>query len=107
MDALLAVLDAWRRLRELSSRELDAAEWQRGLNAIFDGLYAGDSYDLAESRALERVRGALAELVEHTDPASVQALPWHDLRAFLRERLGEADPRQPLFAGGEIGRAHV
>ncbi|HEX7130848.1 MAG TPA: exodeoxyribonuclease V subunit gamma, partial [Rhodanobacteraceae bacterium] len=100
MDALLAVLDAWRRLRELSSRELDAAEWQRGLNAIFDGLYAGDPNDLAESRALERVRVALAELVEHTDGASVQALPWHDLRAFLRERLGEADPHQQLFAGG-------
>ncbi|HET6905768.1 MAG TPA: exodeoxyribonuclease V subunit gamma, partial [Rhodanobacteraceae bacterium] len=100
MDALLAVLDAWRRLRELSMREMGAAEWQRALNALFDGLYAGDNNDLAESRALERVRGALAELVEHTASASVQSLSWHDLRAFLRERLNEADPRQQLFTGG-------
>jgi len=100
MDALLAVLAAWRRLRELSSREMSAADWQRALNALFDGLYAGDSNDLAESRALERVRGALAELVEHTEAASVQSLAWHDLRTFLRERLSEADQRQQLFTGG-------
>ncbi|HEX6612855.1 MAG TPA: hypothetical protein VF022_03205, partial [Rhodanobacteraceae bacterium] len=75
-------------------------EWQRALNGLFDALYASDHNDLAESRALERVRGALAELVEHTGAASVPALPWNDLRAFLRERLGDADPRQQLFAGG-------
>lgn len=100
MDALLAVLAAWRRLRELSSREMGAAEWQRALNGLFDALYAGDPNDLSESRALERVRNALAELVEHTAAASVQSLPWHDLRAFLRERLNQADQRQQLFAGG-------
>lgn len=100
IDALLAVLAAWRQLRGLASREMGAAEWQRALNTLFDGLYAGDSNDLDESRALERVRGALAELVEHTEAASVQALPWHDLRAFLRERLNRADQRQQLFAGG-------
>ena len=100
VDALLAVLDALRRLREWSAREMGAADWQRVLNALFDGLYAGDSNDIAESRALERVRGALEELVEQTEAASVQSLAWHDLRAFLRERLNEADPRQQLFSGG-------
>src|SRR5579875_2078230 len=100
MDALLAVLAAWRRLRELSSREMGAVEWQRALNGLFDALYAGDPNDLDESRALERVRDALAELAEHTAVASVQSLPWHDLRAFLRERLNQADQRQQLFAGG-------
>ena len=100
MDALLAVLAAWRKLREWSSRAMEPAEWQRRLNALFDGLYAGDSDDLAETRALERVRGALAELVEQTGAASVQSLPWHDLRAFLRERLDQPDQRQQLFAGG-------
>ncbi|MGH8113107.1 MAG: exodeoxyribonuclease V subunit gamma [Rhodanobacteraceae bacterium] len=100
LDALLAVLAAWRRLREWSSRELAAANWQRQLNALFDGLYAGDPNDLAETRAVERVRGALAELVEATEAASLQALPWHDLRAFLRECLDQPDQRQPLFTGG-------
>lgn len=100
VDALLAVLAVWRKLREWSSREMDAAEWQRRLNALFDGLYAGDPNDIAESRALERVRGALAELAGHTEAASLQALPWHDLRAFLRERLAQPDPQQRLFAGG-------
>ncbi|MGH8118735.1 MAG: exodeoxyribonuclease V subunit gamma [Rhodanobacteraceae bacterium] len=100
IDALLAVLAAWRRLREWSSRELAATDWQRRLNALFDGLYAGDPNDLAETRALERVRGALAELVEATEAASLQALPWHDLRAFLRECLEQPDQRQQLFTGG-------
>ena len=100
IDALLAVLAAWRKLREFSSREWSAADWQRRLNALFDGLYASDPNDIAESRALERVRGALAELVEHTEAASLQVLPWRDLRAFLRERLDQPDPRQHLFAGG-------
>ena len=100
IDALLAVLAAWRKLREWSSREMDAGEWQRRLNALFDGLYAGDPNDLAEARALERVRAALAELVEHTAAASLRALPWQDLRAFLRERLHQPDPHQRLFAGG-------
>jgi len=100
MDALLAVLAAFRRLREVSTREMSAVEWQRTLNALFDGLYAGDGNDIAESRALERVRGALEDLVEHTQAASVQALPWCDVRAFMRERLNEADPRQQLFSGG-------
>ncbi|WIG57017.1 MAG: Exodeoxyribonuclease V gamma chain [Rhodanobacteraceae bacterium] len=100
MDALLAMLAAWRTLREWSSRALEPAEWQRRLNALFDGLYAGDPDDIAETRALERVRRALSELVEHAGAASVQALPWHDLRAFLREHLDRPDQRQQLFAGG-------
>ncbi|HEY3520071.1 MAG TPA: exodeoxyribonuclease V subunit gamma [Rhodanobacteraceae bacterium] len=100
MDALLAVLAAFRRLREMSSREMSAGDWQRLLNASFDGLYADEGNDIAESRALERVRGALEDLVEHTQAACVQTLPWRDLRAFLRERLNEADPRQQLFSGG-------
>src|SRR6185312_16227635 len=101
MDALLAVLAAFRRLREVSTREMSAVEWQRTLNALFDGLYAGDGSDIAEARALERVRGALEDLVEHTQAAQLdQPLAWHDLRAFLREHLGDADPRQQLFSGG-------
>ncbi|MGH8126392.1 MAG: exodeoxyribonuclease V subunit gamma, partial [Rhodanobacteraceae bacterium] len=100
IDALLAVLAAWRKLREWSSREMGAADWQRRLNALFDGLYASDSNDIVETRALERVRGALAELAEHAETASLQVLPWHDLRAFLRERLAQSDPQQRLFAGG-------
>jgi exodeoxyribonuclease V gamma subunit len=100
IDALLAVLAAWRTLREWSSRGMAAADWQRQLNALFDALYAGDPDDIAEARALERVRGALADLVEHADAASLDTLPWHDLRAFLRERLGVPDQRQQLFGGG-------
>lgn len=101
LDALLAVLAAWRRLRELSSRKLSAAEWQRTLNAIFDGLYTADADDLTESRALALVRAALERLAEDTAAARVdQPLAWRDACAFLRERLNEADLRQQLFSGG-------
>lgn len=101
MDALLAVLDVWRELRALSTRELPPARWQEKLNALFDRLYANDSDDIAGGRALERVRDAMEHLVEHTQAAQLQQpLAWHDLRAFLRERLNDADPRQRLFSGG-------
>ncbi|MGH8216843.1 MAG: exodeoxyribonuclease V subunit gamma [Rhodanobacteraceae bacterium] len=101
IDALLAVLDAWKRLREFSSRKMDAAEWQRALNGLFDALYAADPGDIAEAGALERVRRALEDLVEHTRAAQLQQpLAWQDLRAFLRERMDDADPRQRLFSGG-------
>jgi len=101
LDALLAVLETWRRARELVSREMSAAAWQREWNALFDRLYAADHDDLAETRALERVRAALARLVEDSEAAHVTtSLPWSDVRAFLREQLEQADARQQLFAGG-------
>ena len=101
LDALLAALDTWRRARELASREMPAASWQREWNALFDRLYAADHDDLAETRALERVRAALARLVEDSEAAHVKApLPWGDVRAFLREQLEQADARQQLFSGG-------
>lgn len=101
LDALLAVLETWRRASELASREMSAAAWQREWNALFDRLYAADHDDLAETRALERVRAALARLVEDSEAAHVAApLPWSDVRAFLREQLEQADARQQLFAGG-------
>ena len=101
MDALLALLEVWRELRALAARKWTSVQWQEKLNALFDGLYANDPDDLAESRALERVRGALEELVEHTQAAQLdQPIAWHDVCAYLRERLNDADPRQLLFSGG-------
>ncbi|MEO6968912.1 MAG: exodeoxyribonuclease V subunit gamma [Rhodanobacteraceae bacterium] len=101
LEPLLAVQAAWRRLRELSARALPAAQWQTRLNALFDAIYAPNAADPTETRALELVRAALTQLAEDTRAARVsQALPWGDARAFLRERLSQADPRQRLFAGG-------
>ncbi|MDQ2971444.1 MAG: exodeoxyribonuclease V subunit gamma [Pseudomonadota bacterium] len=101
LEPLLALLAIWRRLRELSPRSLIAAQWQSRLNALVDAIYAPNGADPAETRALERVRAALAQLVVDTRAAQVsQSLPWHDVRAFLRERLAQSDPRQRLFAGG-------
>lgn len=101
LEPLLALLAIWQRLRGLSARSLSAAQWQSRLNALGDAIYAPNGADAAETRSLERVRAALAQLVVDTRAAQVsQSLPWHDVRAFLREHLSQADPRQRLFAGG-------
>jgi exodeoxyribonuclease V gamma subunit len=101
LDAVLAVLEIWRHLREESPRSRTASAWQAFLNAALDGLYQSDPRDTAELRALERIRGALARLARDCDTADADlALPWSDVRAFLRGAVGAADPHQYLFTGG-------
>jgi len=101
LDAVLAVLETWRHLREESPRPRTASAWQAFLNATLDSLYQSDPRDTAELRALERIRGALATLARDCGAANAGlALPWADVRAFLRDALGAADPRQYLFTGG-------
>ncbi|MGH8192429.1 MAG: hypothetical protein ACREP2_13415, partial [Rhodanobacteraceae bacterium] len=66
-----------------------------------DGLYQHDPRDTAETRALERVRDALASLARDCDEANPElGLPWTEVRAFLRAALAAPDPRQYLFTGG-------
>jgi exodeoxyribonuclease V gamma subunit len=100
-NAALVVTHAWRQLREESGHPRSAAAWQALLNSVLDKLYQPDPRDLTETRALERIRGALAQLV-HDCRATGNApeLPWLDLRAFLREQLANPDPAQYLFTGG-------
>ena len=101
LDAALVVTETWRRLREESRRPRTAAKWQTLLNEALDSLYQPDFNDLAETRALERVRAALAELVANCDAADAALeLPWADLRATLRDTLAAPDPAQRLFTGG-------
>jgi len=101
LDAALALTESWRRLRRESQRPRHPAAWQATLNAVFDDLYQPDARDLAETRALERLRAALAKLVDDCRAADAELeLPWSDLRAHLRDELGSADPAQRLFTGG-------
>jgi exodeoxyribonuclease V gamma subunit len=101
LDAVLAITETWRSLRDLSLRARPASEWQRRFNEILDSLYQPDPRDLAETRALERVRGALAQLARDCEQADANLeLPWADVRAFLREQLANPDPAQHLFTGG-------
>ncbi|HET7125981.1 MAG TPA: exodeoxyribonuclease V subunit gamma [Lysobacter sp.] len=101
IEAALALTESWRRLRRESQRSRNAATWQAMLNAIFDDLYQPDARDLAETRALERMRAALAKLADDCRAAETGLeLPWADLRAHLRDALRAADPAQRLFTGG-------
>lgn len=101
LDAVLAVTETWRRLRGHSRHAQSAPHWQAFLNETLDGLYQPDPHDLAETRALERVRNALAGLARACDEADAGLeLPWVDVRAFLRDALADPDPQQYLFTGG-------
>jgi len=101
LDAVFAVLETWRRLREESPCPRTASAWQALLNAVLDGLYRSDPRDTAELRALERIRVALATLARDCGAADAGlAVPWADVRAFLRDALAASDPRQYLFTGG-------
>lgn len=101
LDAVLAITNTWRRLRDESRHARTAKRWQAFLNATLDELYRPDARDTAESRALERVRGALATLARDCDATGhVLELPWTDVRAYLRDALASADPQQFLFTGG-------
>jgi exodeoxyribonuclease V gamma subunit len=101
LNAVLAVTATWRNLREAARKPRKADAWRRRLNAALDELYQPDARDIAEARALERVRAALAEFARDVRVAAQDLeLPWADVRAFLRERLATPDPRQQLFTGG-------
>ncbi|HEX7369263.1 MAG TPA: exodeoxyribonuclease V subunit gamma [Rhodanobacteraceae bacterium] len=101
LDAVLAVIETWRRLRELSRHSISASEWQRVSNEILDSLYQPDPRDTAETRALEHIRAVLDRFAHACGEAGADlALPWVDVRAFLREQLTSPDPAQRLFTGG-------
>ncbi|MCE5234172.1 MAG: exodeoxyribonuclease V subunit gamma [Mizugakiibacter sp.] len=101
LDALLGVLAAWRALAGLGARRLSAAAWSDVLAAQFDALYAEAPDDAGEARALRLLRGALAALAEDcADAAYPGPLEWATVRAFLLERLADADPQQRFFQGG-------
>jgi exodeoxyribonuclease V gamma subunit len=101
LDAVLGVTATWRRLRTQSQHAQTAAQWQRLLNETLDSLYQPDPHDNTETRALERIRAALAALAHACDAANPNLkLTWAELRAFLRETLATADPQQHLFTGG-------
>jgi exodeoxyribonuclease V gamma subunit len=101
LDAVLAVLATWRRLRDESPRSRTATEWQTFLNETLDSLYQHDPRDTAETRALDRIREALKSLALACRAAAPEPdLHWPEVRVFLRDALAAADPRQYLFTGG-------
>ncbi|GAP64944.1 exodeoxyribonuclease V subunit gamma [Mizugakiibacter sediminis] len=101
LDALLGVLAVWRTLAGFGARRLTAAAWSDALAAQFEALYAEAPDDADEARALRLLRGALAALAEDCAAAGyTAALAWPTVRAFLLERLADADPRQRFFQGG-------
>lgn len=101
LDAVLAVTETWRHLRVESRQPRPAAGWQSLLNETFDALYQPDPDDLAETRALERVHAALAQLAAECAAAGAeQPLPWTVVRAHLADALAAPDPAARLFSGG-------
>ncbi len=75
--------------------------WQALYQRTLDVLLPPDTDDRDERRAQDLVRDALATLAEGTrDGACDEALDWQTTRAFLAERLAEADPHQRFLSGG-------
>jgi exodeoxyribonuclease V gamma subunit len=97
----LVVLRELERLSLAQRTPRNGSEWQVLYLRTLDVLLPQDAHDRDERRAQDALRDALAALAEGTrDGGCDEALDWQTVRAFLAERLADADPVQRFLNGG-------
>src|SRR6185312_14421340 len=94
------LLMALRELRDGFAQQRRLRDWCDWLGEWIDALFRADADDAAESRALDALRHALAELGEQSTAAVAQNLPWSVVREALRGQLDAVSERQPFLLGG-------
>ena len=100
LGAMLRIVDVLAGLLHAQRREHTPLQWQKVYNDAFAGLF-DTSGDRIEAQAMERVRTALADLVEETEQAGASdALDWRCVRDELAARLGEPERAFRFFGGG-------
>jgi exodeoxyribonuclease V gamma subunit len=97
----LLVLRELERLAAAQRTPRRAGEWRALYQRTLDALLPAELPDRDERRALDRVRWALAALAADAEAGGCdEALDWQTVRAFLGERLAEADAHQRFLSGG-------
>ncbi|MFI4969525.1 MAG: exodeoxyribonuclease V subunit gamma [Lysobacterales bacterium] len=97
----LVVLRELERLSLAQRVPRSGSEWQILYQRTLDLLLLPDANDRDERRALGALRDALAALAEGTRAGGCnEALDWQTVRAFLAERLADADSAQRFLNGG-------
>lgn len=94
------LLDILRALREGFERARPLADWCDWLGKRIDDLFRADTDDRGETRALDALRRALAELGAQSAASGTQALPWSVMREAVRGQLDAVSERQPFLLGG-------
>ncbi|MDE2084135.1 MAG: exodeoxyribonuclease V subunit gamma [Xanthomonadaceae bacterium] len=94
------LIEALRELRDGFAQQRGLRDWCDWLGERVDALFRADVDDAAESRALDALRRALAELGEQASAAAAQKLPWSVVREALRGQLDAVSERQPFLLGG-------
>ncbi len=97
-------LVALRELERLAAAQRiprNGTEWQIVYQHALDALLPADLHDRDERRAQDALRDALAALAEGTRAGGCdEALDWQTVRAYLAERLGDANSQQRFLSGG-------
>ncbi|MEO5560565.1 MAG: hypothetical protein ABIO49_11725, partial [Dokdonella sp.] len=97
-------LVALRELERLAAAQRiprTGSEWQILYQHALDVLLPADLHDRDERRAQDALRDALAALAEGSRAGGcIEALDWQTVRAYLAERLADADPQQRFLSGG-------
>ena len=94
------LLDVVREMRDGFARPRPLADWCEWLGERIAALFHADADDRAETRALDALRRALAELGEQAAASGKQELPWSVMREAMRGQLDAVSERQPFLLGG-------
>lgn len=94
------LLDVLRELRDGFARPRPLADWCEWLGERIDALFRADADDRVETRALDALRRALAELATQSAASGTQELPWRVVREAVRGQLDAVSERQPFLLGG-------
>ena len=101
LDSLLQGLRELARLQRVFAVPHGAGEWQALLSQCIESLFAENPADARDRRALEVLRGQIAQFGKQVEAAGVpQAISLGVVRAWFATALGDSDERAPFLTGG-------
>lgn len=101
LDVLVGLLAQLRRFERLLAQAQPPAQWRERLLALLAALLPERPREVADERALDRLRGLIEDFADAARRAGVhQPVEPELVRAWFDAKLAEADTRAPLMTGG-------
>ena len=101
LDALIELLRLLARCERAFAQAHTPAQWQQQLLRALEDMLPARPPDLADQRALERLRDAIEQFRAQAEAAGFAApVPPEVVRAHFQARLSAADTRAPFLSGG-------